>query len=126
LLRRTVFAVRAAMSFFSGIGMFGAVVFVPLLYQGVLGVSATNAGQLLTPMMLAVVVTSTATGALISKMAGYRWLGTAALAVMVLGLVLLARVAVGSSALEVTRDIVIIGAGLGGTFPLTFVGLPAG
>src|SRR5207237_660335 len=84
------FAVPAAISFFSGIGMFGAVVFVPLLYQGVLGVSATNAGQLLTPMMLAVVVTSTATGALIARMSGYRWLGTASLAVMVLGLVLLA------------------------------------
>jgi len=126
LFRLNVFAVPAAISFFSGIGMFGAVVFVPLLYQGVLGVSATNAGQLLTPMMLAVVVTSTATGALIARMSGYRWLGTASLAVMVLGLVLLARVAVGSSALEVTRDIVIIGAGLGVTFPLTFVVIQAG
>src|SRR5438067_4683607 len=126
LFRLNVFAVPAAISFFSGVGMFGAVVFVPLLYQGVLGVSATNAGQLLTPMMLAVVVTSTATGALIAKMAGYRWLGTAALAVMVVGLVLLARVAVGSSALEVTRDIVIIGAGLGVTFPLTCVLIQAG
>ncbi len=126
LFRLNVFAVPAAISFFSGIGMFGAVVFVPLLYQGVLGVSATNAGQLLTPMMLAVVVTSTATGALIARISGYRWLGTAALAVMVVGLVLLARVAIGSSALEVTRDIVIIGAGLGVTFPLTFVVIQAG
>jgi len=126
LFRLNVFAVPAAISFFSGVGMFGAVVFVPLLYQGVLGVSATNAGQLLTPMMLAVVVTSTATGALIARFSGYRLLGTASLAVMVLGLVLLARVAVGSSALEVTRDIVIIGAGLGVTFPLTFVVIQAG
>src|SRR5882672_5698944 len=126
LFRLNVFAVPAAISFFSGIGMFGAVVFVPLLYQGVLGVSATNAGQLLTPMMLAVVVTSTATGALIARMSGYRWLGTLSLGTMVLGLVLLARVAVGSSALEVTRDIVIIGAGLGVTFPLTFVVIQAG
>ena len=45
---------------------------------------------------------------------------------MVFGLVLLARVAVGSSPLEVTRDIVIIGAGLGVTFPLTFVVIQAG
>src|SRR3989454_10926113 len=126
LFRLNVFAVPAAISFFSGIGMFGAVVFVPLLYQGVLGVSATNAGQLLTPMMLAVVVTSTATGALIARVSGYRWLGTFSLGAMVLGLVLLARVAVGSSALEVTRDIVIIGAGLGVTFPLTFVVIQAG
>ena len=126
LFRMNVFAMPAAISFFSGIGMFSAVIFVPLLYQGVLGVSATSSGQLLTPMMLAVVVTSTATGALIAKLSGYRWLGVAALAVMVIGLVLLARVAVGSNPLEVTRDIVIVGAGLGVTFPLTFVVTQAG
>lgn len=126
LFRLNVFAMPAAISFFSGIGMFSAVIFVPLLYQGVLGVSATNSGQLLTPMMLAVVVTSTATGALVAKLSGYRWLGVGALAVMVVGLVMLSRVAVGSSPLEVAIDIVIVGAGLGVTFPLTFVVIQAG
>src|SRR5437016_2710753 len=126
LFKRNVFAVPAVISFFSGIGMFGPVIFVPLLYQGVLGVSATNSGQLLTPMMLAVVVTSTATGALVSKMSGYKWLGAGALAVMVAGLALLTRVVVGSSPLEVTRDIIVIGAGLGVTFPLTFIVIQAG
>jgi EmrB/QacA subfamily drug resistance transporter len=126
LFKLNVFAVPAAISFFSGIGMFGAVIFVPLLYQGVLGTSATNAGQLLTPMMLGVVVTSTLTGVVIARIPAYRFLGTAALAVMIAGLVLLTRVGPGSSPLEVTRDIVIIGAGLGVTFPLTFVVIQAG
>jgi EmrB/QacA subfamily drug resistance transporter len=126
LFKLNVFAVPAAISFFSGIGMFGAVIFVPLLYQGVLGTSATNSGQLLTPMMLAVVVTSTATGALIARIPGYRFLGTAALGAMILGLVLLAQVGPGANPFEVTRDIVIIGAGLGVTFPLTFVVIQAG
>ena len=126
LFRMNVFAMPVAISFFSGIGMFSAVIFVPLLYQGVLGVSATNSGQLLTPMMLAVVVTSTATGALVAKLSGYRWLGVGALAVMVVGLVMLSRVGVGSSPLEVAIDIVIVGAGLGVTFPLTFVVIQAG
>src|SRR5437660_469016 len=51
LFRRNVFAVPAVIAFFSAIGMFGTVTFVPLLYQGLLGTSATNSGQLLTPMM---------------------------------------------------------------------------
>src|SRR5216683_1475716 len=55
-LRDIDFAVPALISFFSAVGMFGAIVFVPLVYQGVLGVSASNSGQLLTPMQLAVVV----------------------------------------------------------------------
>jgi EmrB/QacA subfamily drug resistance transporter len=126
LFKLNIFAVPAAISFFSGVGMFGAVIFVPLLYQGVLGTSATNSGQLLTPMMLGVVVTSTVTGAVIARIPAYRFLGTAALAVMIAGLVLLSRVGPGSSPLEVTRDIIIIGAGLGVTFPLTFIVIQAG
>ncbi|HVS48493.1 MAG TPA: MDR family MFS transporter [Candidatus Dormibacteraeota bacterium] len=126
LFKMNVFAVPAVISFFSGIGMFGAVIFVPLLYQGVLGTSATNSGQLLTPMMLAVVVTSTATGAFMARIPAYRFLATVALSVMILGLVLLARVGPGASPLEVTRDIIIIGAGLGVTFPFTFIVIQAG
>ena len=126
LFKLNVFAVPAVISFFSGVGMFGAVIFVPLLYQGVLGTSATNAGQLLTPMMLAVVVTATATGALISRIPAYRFLATAALGAMILGLVLLSRVGPGTNPLEVTRDIIIVGAGLGVTFPLTLVVIQAG
>ncbi|TMD30810.1 MAG: MFS transporter [Chloroflexi bacterium] len=126
LFKLNVFAVPAVISFFSGIGMFGAVIFVPLLYQGVLSVSATNSGQLLTPMMLAVVVTATATGALIGRIPAYRFLATTALGVMILGLVLLARIGPSSSPFEVTLDIIIIGAGLGVTFPLTLVVIQAG
>ena len=126
MFRRNVFAVPALITFFSAVGMFGAVVFVPLVYQGVLGVSATNAGQLLTPMMLSVVVTATATGALISRMPGYKYVGAAALGVMILGLFLLAQTGLHSSPWEVTRDIILIGAGLGVTFPLTLVVVQAG
>jgi EmrB/QacA subfamily drug resistance transporter len=126
LFRLNVFAVPALIAFFSAVGMFGAVVFVPLVYQGVLGVSATNAGQLLTPMMLAVVVTATATGALIARIPGYKFVGAAALGVMILGLVLLAQAGVHASPWEVTRDIILIGAGLGVTFPLTLVVVQAG
>jgi EmrB/QacA subfamily drug resistance transporter len=126
LFKLNVFAVPAVISFFSGIGMFGAVIFVPLLYQGVLGISATNAGQLLTPMMLGVVVTATATGAVIARIPAYRFLATIALGVMIAGLVLLTRIGPASSPLEVTRDIIIIGAGLGVTFPLTLVVIQAG
>jgi hypothetical protein len=45
---------------------------------------------------------------------------------MILGLVLLAQVGPHTSPWEVTRDIVIIGAGLGVTFPLTLVVVQAG
>src|ERR1700704_2174598 len=37
LFRLNVFAVPAVIAFFSAVGMFGVVIFVPLVYQGVLG-----------------------------------------------------------------------------------------
>jgi EmrB/QacA subfamily drug resistance transporter len=126
LFRLNVFAVPAVIAFFSAIGMFGAVVFVPLVYQGVLGASATNSGQLLTPMMLAVVVTSTFTGAIVARVPRYRFLGTVALAAMIGGLLLLAQVGPHTATWEVTRDIIVIGAGLGVTFPLTIAVVQAG
>jgi EmrB/QacA subfamily drug resistance transporter len=126
MFRLNLFTVSALVAFFSAVGMLAPAVFVPLVYQGVLGVSATNAGQLLTPMMLAVVVTATATGALISRIPRYRFVGTAALGLMVLGLVLLSQAGVHSSPWEVTRDIILVGAGLGVTFPMSLVVVQAG
>jgi EmrB/QacA subfamily drug resistance transporter len=126
LFRLNVFAVPAVIAFFSAVGMFGVVIFVPLIYQGVLGTSATNSGQLLTPMQLAVVVTATATGVLMARVRRYRFIGTAALVVMVLGLLLLAQVSPHSSPWQVTFDIILIGAGLGVTFPLTIAVVQAG
>src|SRR5207245_10877259 len=101
-------------------------VFVPLVYHGVLGVSASNAGQLLTPLQLPVLVPAPATGVLLARIPLYRFVGTAALGAMILGLVLLAQIGPHSSPWEVARDIVIIGAGLGVTFPLTLVVVQAG
>lgn len=126
LFRRNVFAVPATIAFFSAIGMFGTVTFVPLVYQGLLGTSATNSGQLLTPMMLAVVATATPAGALLARIPRYRYVGTAAIAAMIVGLVLLSQVGVHTATWEVARDIVIIGAGLGVTFPLTIAVVQAG
>src|SRR5258708_25954435 len=77
-------------------------------------------------MQVAVVITETGTGVLLARVPRYRFVGTAALAVMIVGLVLLAQVGPHSSPWEVTRDIILIGAGLGVTFPLTLVVVQAG
>jgi len=49
----------------------------------------------------------------------YRFRGTAGIAVMRLGLWLLSQVTTSTSKLEMARDIVLVGAGLGATFPCT-------
>src|SRR2546421_7902372 len=86
LFSDSTFSVSMIVGFLSGFGMFGTIVFVPLIYQGVLGVTATNSGQLLTPMMLGLIVASTLVGQLMVRIRFYRFLGTAGIAVMLVGL----------------------------------------
>ena len=121
LFKNNVFAVSVLVAFFSAVGMFGTILFVPLLYQGVLAVSATNSGQLLTPMMLGMIVFSTLAGQLMTRIRYYRFIGTVGVATMIAGMLMLAQVGVGTSQWRVAIDIVVIGMGLGLTFPLTLV-----
>lgn len=57
--------------FLAGIAMFGAISFIPLFAQGTLGMTATEAGSLLTPLMLSWVTMSVIGGRLL-LITGYR------------------------------------------------------
>src|SRR6266851_4177324 len=104
LWKNRTFAVSMITSFFVAFGMFGAILYVPLIYQGILGIAATNSGLL--------------TGQIITRVDRYRLVGTVAMIVMMSGLWLLGQVTVDTKEIEVVRDLVLVGAGLGATFPL--------
>ena len=118
LFRNNVYTVSIVTIFLTGVGMFGAIVFIPLFVQGVIGSSATNSGAVLMPMSLSIVASSSVTGQLISRTGRYRAYGTIGLAIMGAGLFLLSRMSVETSNLETVRNMVIIGLGLGMTFPV--------
>jgi EmrB/QacA subfamily drug resistance transporter len=119
LFRRNQFAVMALMSFFTSIGLFGGVLFVPLLYQGVLSISATNSGNLLIPMTGGLVVFSTISGQLLPRIKYYRIIGVLGIAAMILATLLLTTVTPSTSQWTVAAYTVILGGGLGLTFPLS-------
>src|SRR5437667_2159401 len=98
--------------------MFGAILFVGLVYQGVLGIPATNSGLLITPLMVGLIVASLITGQLMVRMRRYRYLGTVGAVLLVIGLYLLSQVTVGSPEIEVVRDLVLVGLGVGVGMPL--------
>ena len=56
-------------------GMFGVIIYLPLFMQGVLGVSATQSGTLMTPMMLGAVTGSFLGGQLTYRMKSYKMPG---------------------------------------------------
>src|SRR5207302_9952258 len=68
LFLNRAYAVSVIVGFLSGFGMFGAIIFTPLIFQGVLGISATNSGTLITPMMLGLIGASVITGQLMVRL----------------------------------------------------------
>ena len=118
LFKNNVYSVSVIVGFLSGFGMFGTIIFVPLIFQGVLGISATNSGTLITPMMFGLIGASIASGQLMTRIKHYRYLGTIGCAVMIAGLYSLSLVSSTTTRYEVVGSLFVVGAGLGITFPL--------
>jgi EmrB/QacA subfamily drug resistance transporter len=118
LFKNRAFAVSMLVGFFAALGMFGMIIFVPLETQGVLGVSVTNSGLLLTPMMFGLIVSSVLTGQLIPRIKHYHYLGTIGLVLVMVGLYLMAQTTTSTSQSSITIAIVLVGLGLGVTMPL--------
>ena len=92
--------------------MFGVLSFLPLFVQVVIGASATGAGQVLTPMMLAMMVGS-ASGARIVLKVGFRVMCVSGFSLLAGGVFLLTRLGVGSTRLDVSVGMIFIGFGMG-------------
>src|SRR5437773_10573167 len=118
LWKNPTFAVSTIIGFLLGFSMFGAILYVSLIYQGVLGIPATNSGLLITPLMVGLITASVITGQLMVRIKRYRYLGTVGLVIMTGGLLLLAQVGVGTPEIEVVRDLVLVGLGVGIGMPL--------
>jgi EmrB/QacA subfamily drug resistance transporter len=118
LFRNPIFSVSAVALFMTGMGMFGAILFIPLFMQGVIGVSATESGSLLTPLMLTLIVGSIVSGQVIGRTGHYKIQAILGLAIMTGGLLLLAGMHTDTTSVVVVRNMIIVGLGLGLTMPV--------
>jgi EmrB/QacA subfamily drug resistance transporter len=112
LFRNQVVTVSVVAGFLAGVGMFGAISFVPLFAQGALGATATQAGSLLTPLLLSWVVMSIIGGRLLLRV-GFRSTCITGFALMTLGFILLSNFQRETARLWLYLDLILIGAGLG-------------
>nr|WP_307844533.1 MDR family MFS transporter [Actinotalea solisilvae] len=113
LFRSSVFTFANIASFFVATGMFGAIFYIPVYAQGVLGVDATSSGLIIIPMSAAMIGVGIVVGLLITRWGRYKPFVVGGTALMVVGFVLLTRVHYGSSSLQLTLAMVVVGAGLG-------------
>lgn len=119
LFQNRIVAISEVVVFFTGVAMFGTIIFVPLFFQGVLGASASISGGFLTPMMLGMVLGSFLSGQFLSRSGGhYRFQGAIGIGIMAVGMFLLSLMTVETSNGMAVINIIIAGFGLGATMPL--------
>lgn len=118
LFKNRAMSVSVSVTFLTSFGMFGAIAFIPLYAQSVVGFSATNSGLVLTPLMLGMVVSSGVAGQLISRTGKYKAAAILGMALSVVGMYLFTKLAIDTSKAELVRNMVILGAGLGVSFPI--------
>jgi len=113
LFRNPVFSVSAGIGFAAGFAMFGALSFIPLYLQVVHGVSATMSGVYLLPMVLGMLLTSVASGQLISRLGRYKAYPVAGTAVLTVAMFLLSRLDEHTSTPLMDVYFFVLGFGLG-------------
>ncbi len=112
LFQNRTISVAVSAGFLAGVAMFGAISFIPLFAQGALGSTATQAGSLLTPLMLSWVSMSVLGGRLLLKV-GYRNITIIGFIILSIGFVFLAMFQIETPRYWLYIDLILIGAGLG-------------
>src|SRR4029079_13522519 len=113
-----VFVVGATVMGLTAVALFGAVIFLPLFFQLVLGAAASKAGLMLSPLMGGVIVASVVGGRLLSRTGRYKFLPVSGLSVACASFVLLAWLATSrGSVLALELSLVGLGLGLGLVMP---------
>ncbi|MDQ3929549.1 MAG: MFS transporter, partial [Chloroflexota bacterium] len=118
LFKHNIFSVSVITVFLTGVGMFGAILYIPLFIQAIQGDTATNSGNSVTPMTLAIVLSSIVTGQIISRTGKYRVIGVVGMAMVTGGAILLYTMNMDTPRLVTIVYMVFMGLGLGIAFPL--------
>jgi len=113
LFRNRVFSMASAIGFVVGLSMFGSIIFLPLYLQVVIGVSATNSGLLLVPLMAGLLTTSIASGQIITKTGRYKRYPIAGTALTGVALLLLSTMSPLTSLRVAMSFMLLLGMGIG-------------
>ena len=100
--------------------MYAAIIYIPYFVQGILGQSATTSGAVTVPMTIAIMITSNIIGVFATeKSTLFRFLTMLAFAMAAVGAFLLSTMTATTSYLAVILYMIVLGAGIGFTMPIT-------
>ncbi|WP_405839555.1 DHA2 family efflux MFS transporter permease subunit [Streptomyces sp. NBC_01518] len=113
LFRVRTFTLAAVISFIVGFAMFGAMTYLPTFLQVVQGITPTMSGVHMLPMVFGMLISSTASGQVVSRTGRWKVFPIAGTGITALGLLLLHRLDEGSSTAEMSAYFFVFGLGLG-------------
>jgi EmrB/QacA subfamily drug resistance transporter len=108
-----IFAVSVVATCLLSAGMFGAILYLPLFVQGVIGKTATNSGEVLMPMMIGFIVSSIVGGQILSRLGRYKAIALVAFVIAAAGMVLLSQMGIYTTEGVIIRNMIITGLGIG-------------
>lgn len=118
LFKNSIFSISMLIVFLIGFAMFGAILYLPLFAQDVLGRTATNSGVIMTPMVLTLVVVSIIAGQLVSRTGKYKALAIVGLTAVTGGMLWLSTMGIHTTNGGFTLRMMLMGVGLGCSMPI--------
>lgn len=118
IFRIGIFRVASSVSFLLSMAMYGALIYLPLYFQLVDGVSATVSGLLLVPLMIGLLIASIGCGQVVSRTGRYKIFPIVGAGLATFGMYLLSTIKVDTSHLTMGIFVFILGAGMGMTMQI--------
>lgn len=113
LFNNSVFTISSVENFLASALIFCGIIYVPLFAQDVLGMSATNSGLLMIPMLISLTIASNIAGQIISRTGKYKKLAIAEFVITGVGIILLATMNINTSPYALLIYSTILGLGSG-------------
>jgi EmrB/QacA subfamily drug resistance transporter len=116
LFRNRSFTISVVAMFLAAFGFFAGIIFLPRYFLVVEGVSATESGYSLLPMLAALIVSATLSGQIVARTHHYKLLILGAMVLLALGCFLLTNLRAGTDRIVLWLWMVIAGLGIGPSF----------
>ena len=113
LFQNPVISICSIGIFVAGMGLFGVIIYLPLFMQGVMNVSATQSGTLLTPMMFGMVIGSFLGGQLTYRFRSYKVQGVVGSILVAGGMIFFAHMSGATDRTEIVCGMALAGLGMG-------------
>ena len=115
LFGNSIFSIANLFGFLIGIAMFGSMIFIPVYLQVVDGMSPTQSGLAMLPMVVGIFSTSILAGQLMSRTGRYKIFPILGAAIVIVALVMLSQLTATSPYAFAGLSMYVLGAGLGCT-----------